>query len=507
MTTRDDRHETPYRNRWWSSARLRIVLGMTLSMLVVFAVVVVLIYQLLLLQEHNEVNHRIERRSEDFIAFIETGGGEEATGNSESITALMRAYLAQTYPQDDYILIATTESTGTQLTMAKNSAANDPIFTPDVRATLLELGRNSEGSSGVADHDIRWGKVVVTGKDERANLLIAVSDRSQRDDIVDVIELVIVAMLLGLVVAAGLSWLLSGWVLQPVRKVRRAADRISADELSRRVPIGGADEFVALATTVNAMLDRVEAAYQTQREFLDDAGHELRTPLTVVQGYLDMLPEEPEERRETLHLIQDELSRMTRIVEDLLVLARSRRPDFLRRSAVELEDLALEIEMKAEVTADRIWDVRPEASGEAWLDRHRITQALLQFASNAVRYTDAGSRIEIGCRIIAAGEPMPLGLESPGEGRRIHWWVRDHGRGIPAGQEELIFQRFATARGQLRDRRGGTGLGLAIVATIAAAHGGIAAAANAPGGGAYFCITVPFRTPETKARPRRVGNS
>lgn len=503
----EQQHPTEHRSRWWSSARLRIVVGITVSMMLVFAVVAVIVFQLLLLQETREVNERIERSSEDFIAFVETGGGDAATANSDSITALMRAYLSQVYPQDDYILIATTESTGTQLTMAKNSASDDQIFTPHVRSELLELGRNEPGSSGVTDHDIRWGKVVVTGKEEGANLLIAVSDRTGREDIVRVIELVIVAMAVGLVVVAGLSWLLAGWVLQPVRKVRRAADRISGDELSRRVPIGGADEFVALATTVNAMLDRVEAAYQTQREFLDDAGHELRTPLTVVQGYLDMLPEDPEERGETLHLIQDELSRMTRIVEDLLVLARSRRPDFLRRSTVELEDLALEVEMKAEVTADRIWDVRPEASGEAWLDRQRITQALLQFASNAVRYTEPGSRIEIGCRIVEAGAPMPLGLASPSEGRRIHWWVRDHGRGIPAGQEEVIFQRFATARGQLRDRRGGTGLGLAIVSTIAAAHGGIAAATNAPGGGAYFCITVPFRTPEAKARPQRVGNS
>ncbi|WP_333617708.1 ATP-binding protein, partial [Dietzia sp.] len=83
------------------------------------------------------------------------------------------------------------------------------------------------------------------------------------------------------------------------------------------------------------------------------------------------------------------------------------------------------------------------------------------------------------------------------DGELIHFWVRDHGHGIPPGQEELIFDRFATARGQLRDRRAGTGLGLAIVSTIAAAHGGTAGAANAPDGGAYFSITIPL------IRPRR----
>lgn len=495
MPYRIDRSRDQHNRRWWSSARLRIVLGISLTTLLVFAVVALIVFQLLRLTEQRESNQLIERKVEDFISYVESGAGELASSGSASTTAIMRAFLSQQYPQDDQIMIATSQDSGTQMTMAKNPADNDPYFGPEERSALLNLAINSPESSGVTDSDIRWAKVTVTGKDEDANLLVAVSPHSAEDDIQRVMELVLIALAIGLVVTALLSWVLAGWVISPVRRVRHAAQRISAEDLSRRVPVSGADEFVELALTVNAMLDRVEIAYYTQREFLNDAGHELRTPLTVVQGYLDILPSEPEERKETLLLIQDELSRMTRIVEDLLLLARSRRPDFLRRSDTELEELIIEVEMKAEVVADRVWDVRPDACGTAWLDRQRITQALLQFAANAVRYTEPNSRIEIGCRVFAAGEPLPHGLTTDDDGERIHFWVRDHGNGIPEGQEELIFQRFATARGQLRDRRAGTGLGLAIVSTIATAHGGTAGAANAPDGGAYFAITIPFIHP------------
>ena len=128
-----------------------------------------------------------------------------------------------------------------------------------------------------------------------------------------------------------------------------------------------------------------------------------------------------------------------------------------------------------------------------------------------------GDTIEIGCRIIEPGAPTgPAGFAagpvapSPKREdyrRRLLWWVRDSGPGIPPGEEESIFQRFHTARGQLRDGRGGTGLGLAIVSTIAKAHGGRAFAFNAEGGGAVFCIVVPLIAPPPETRPRDDGDA
>uniref|UniRef100_UPI002FDA208C sensor histidine kinase n=1 Tax=Dietzia sp. TaxID=1871616 RepID=UPI002FDA208C len=432
MPARRDR-ATRQRRHWWSSARLRIVLGISLTTLVVFAVVALMVFQLLRISEQRETNQVIERKVEDVISYVQSGAGDLASSGSGSTSAILRAFLTQQYPQDDQVMIATAIPSGTQMTLAKNDADSDPYFSPDDRRELLRIAAESPEPSGITDAGIRWAKVTVAGDDasEDASLLVAQSAVSSHNSIREVMQLVLFALAVGLVVTALLSWVLAGWVLSPVRRVRHSTQRISAEDLSRRVPVVGGDEFVELALTVNAMLDRVENAYNTQREFLNDAGHELRTPLTVVQGYLDILPEDPAERRETLHLVQDELSRMTRIVEDLLVLARSRRPDFLRRAATSLEELVLEVELKAEVVADRVWDVRPEAAEIVSLDRQRITQALLQFASNAVRYTEPGTRIEIGCRVFPEHAQLPLGLPSPDDGELIHFWVRDHGHGIP----------------------------------------------------------------------------
>ena len=311
--------------------------------------------------------------------------------------------------------------------------------------------------------------------------------------------------LAGIALTSLLAWMLAGRMLDPIRRIRTAADTISVADLSRRVPEGGPDELAALSLTVNAMLDRVETAYRIQRDFLDDVGHELRTPLTVVQANLDLLPQDPAERAEVTRIMQDELSRMTRIVEDLLTLARADRPDFLQTGPVEVSDLVLDVEAKIEVVADREWVVYPDAEGVAVLDRHRITQALVQFCANAVRFTGPGDRIEIGCAVREPGQPTvpdqlicpasPPDPEHERDVRRLLWWVRDSGPGVPEGQEELIFQRFHTASGQLRDGRGGTGLGLAIVSTIASSHGGRAFVFNLPAGGAAFCIVVPFVSP------------
>ena len=108
------------------------------------------------------------------------------------------------------------------------------------------------------------------------------------------------------------------------------ARSISETDLTRRIPVSGRDEIAELARTFNAMLDRLEAAFATQRAFVSDASHELRTPITIVRGHLELLGDDPQERRETIALVTDELDRMSRFVDDLLLLAKAERDDFLR---------------------------------------------------------------------------------------------------------------------------------------------------------------------------------
>ncbi|WP_010540724.1 sensor histidine kinase [Dietzia alimentaria] len=502
----------PPSTRWWHSARLRVTAGITLITAAVFAAMVVFTVQLLDLSTEQVTDSRLNREAADFSTFMTAGILPSFESESPTVEQLIRAYLAQQYPASEVLLIGTANGSGTQFTLSRYSADQDPLFPPGVRSQVQRIGLVSTENSGIIDKSVRWRKATVESPAGTANIVVAINYAGADRETDSVADYLLWTSAGGMVLSALLAWWIAGRMIVPVRRIREAAKTITADDLSRRVPSDGPDEIVSLADTVNEMLGRVEDAYRTQREFLDDAGHELRTPLTVVQGNLDIMPEDEEGRAESTRLIQDELSRMTRIVDDLLTLARADRPDFLRTAPTDVAELVLDIEAKVEVTADRDWRVMPYAEGVARLDQHRITQAVLQFCSNAVRFTGPGDTIEIGCHALEPGEPtIPEGFatgrhpETPDREisrRRLLWWVRDHGAGIPAGEEESIFERFHTARGQLRDGRGGTGLGLAIVSTIARAHGGRAFAFNARGGGATFCIVVPFVNPDDDRRMR-----
>ena len=125
-----------------------------------------------------------------------------------------------------------------------------------------------------------------------------------------------------LLLASLLAWVVAGRVLAPLRVLRDTARSIGESDLTRRIPVEGDDELAGLARTFNEMLDRLEAAFASQKAFISDAGHELRTPITIIRGHLDVMGDDPEERRETLELVSDELDRMGRLVNDLLLLAK-----------------------------------------------------------------------------------------------------------------------------------------------------------------------------------------
>lgn len=277
-----------------------------------------------------------------------------------------------------------------------------------------------------------------------------------------------------LVVTAVAAWQ-SGRLLAPLRTLRETAREITATDLSRRIPEQGNDDITALTRTLNDMLDRLEAGFENQRRFLDDAGHELRTPLTVLRGQLELLdPANAVEVAETTEMLLDETDRMARLVGDLILLAKSRRPDFVHRSPVVVEVLLSSVLAKARALGERDWTLAQVPPGRADLDEQRITQALLQLADNAVRHTRPGDRVVLGAT------------------RDRAWvlWVADSGPGVPERDRERIFDRFDRGVGPVRDE--GFGLGLSIVRAIAEAHEGTArVVSDPPLGGARFEITIP----------------
>ena len=151
--------------------------------------------------------------------------------------------------------------------------------------------------------------------------------QAERQEINDAIRLGAFVSAGVLLVAAAAAWVTAGRVLAPVRVLTENARSITETDLSRRIPVTGDDEIAELTETFNSMLDRLDAAFATQRTFTDDAAHELRTPITIIRGHLELLGDDPDERAEVVEIVTDELDRMSRLVDDMLLLAKASGPD------------------------------------------------------------------------------------------------------------------------------------------------------------------------------------
>jgi two-component system OmpR family sensor kinase len=277
-----------------------------------------------------------------------------------------------------------------------------------------------------------------------------------------------------IVVVGVVGWFVAGRLLAPIRNLRETASRITAADIKERIPVRGNDDVSELTRTVNDMLERIESSLTAQQQLLDDVRHELKTPLTIVHGHLEVLdPTRPEEVAQTRALVLDELDRMYTLVDDIESLADSGEQAALQRIEADVAELASQVFAKASAIGDHEWSLETVASGTAWIDPSRITQAWLQLADNAAKYSPEGSPIVLGCTR---------------SDDSVEFWVADRGPGIPPGLEERIFDRF----GRVDTGRGirGSGLGLAIVKAIAHSHGGRVTLASSSLG-SRFGITVP----------------
>lgn len=284
--------------------------------------------------------------------------------------------------------------------------------------------------------------------------------------------------LAALAITSLVAWFVVGRMLRPVRVLRDTVRRVTESDLSERIAVTGNDDLADLASSVNSMLRRLERAFGSQRELLDDVGHELRTPLTIVRGHLELLdPRDESDVRATQALALDELDRMQRLVDDLVTLATVDRPDFVRRAPVDVGRLTDDVLEKARGLGDRRFVVVARADVVVDVDAQRVTQAWLQLLANAVRFSAPGSVVRLGSEVA---------------GGRLLVWVRDEGPGVPPDEEARIFERFH--RGQADRVQHGAGLGLPIVAAIAAAHGGRVFLEHPPPGagpGVGFVLDLP----------------
>ena len=352
---------------------------------------------------------------------------------------------------------------------------------PELTARWGALTEGERGAVATPAGSVEYLAVPLVGRESVRGVFVAAIFRDRESgEVSDALRVAAGVGLGMLLIGSVLAWLLADRVLRPVKAVTEAARSISGGDLSRRIPESGHDEIGILAETFNDMLARLETAFATQQRFVHDAGHELRTPITIVRGHLELLEDDPEDREQTLALVMDELDRMSRIVDDLLTLAKREQPDFLQPAPFEVGALIDDVLAKASALGPRIWQLDSFVEVTIVADRQRVTQALMQLAQNAVQHTEDGD--EIGLGAFVAGNEARL-------------WVRDTGPGIPFEEQNLVFDRFYRAGGERRSE--GAGLGLSIVQAIAHAHGGRVELSSVPGTGATFTIVLPVRTVET----------
>jgi signal transduction histidine kinase len=312
-------------------------------------------------------------------------------------------------------------------------------------------------------------------------VFVTVFDATGECEEINQAMLVIIEVTFGVfAISAIFAWMDTRRILKPLQLLTDTAQKITDTDLSERIPLRGSNEITDLTMTFNEMLDRLQSSFKSQKEFFNHAGHELRTPLTIIRVNLEMLSDDPQEQQETIALVTDELDRMSRYVNDMILLAKSEQPDFLMLETVNLSDLTKEIYTKATALGDRNWELEYIGNGNIVCDRHRLTQVLMNLAQNATQQTKPGDKIVIG---------------SVMKNGKAHFWVRDTGPGIDPSVHQIIFDRFIRCP-DARKRFEGMGLGLAIVKVIVDAHGGRINLVSELDRGSKFTVQIPIDPPQ-----------
>ena len=458
-----------------TGVRSRVLVSFLALLLLSTAASVFVLREVLMSRIGEDVERELAANVEPLRTLSEQGRpgtGEPFSGAGP----LLSTFLSQAAPPIDGALVAFVE--GEPFRASSTAPADSGLA-----AAIAGLGDVTEPRSGGIDTGLgeaRYVAVPVTVGDTSGVLVSAALTEAERDQVESAVRIAIGVSAVVLLLASLFIWLAAGRAIAPLKALSRTARTISDTDLSGRIPVRGGDEIAELGRTFNGMLDRLEVAFAGQKDFLTDVSHELRTPITIIRGHLETLGETPREREEAIAVVQDELDRMSRYVDDLLLLTKAPRPDFLRTSPIDLDLFTHDLFAKTRSLGDREWRLDGTGVGIVTADQHRLTQAVMNLAQNAIKHTGEGDPIWLGSSLV---------------GDRARLWVRDDGPGIDPLDQERIFERFARASASRR-RSEGAGLGLAIVRAIAEAHGGRVELESRPQSGSTFTIVLPVEPSE-----------
>ncbi|MHA6780362.1 sensor histidine kinase [Pseudonocardia saturnea] len=475
--------------------RLRIAAGFGLLLLVTALVAAFAVREVLVIRLESRIENALGQEIAEFNRFLLVAADPQQGRPAPTLPEMFDAYLTRNVPSNEEAFVA---FTGGEVYRASLSRFPLDRLPPDV------VGRFTGTDQLAPPDDLPSGRFesgqgpgyyralpVVLGA-TAGTFVVMILPTAEFAEIGEVQTYGALAVLVVLLLAATLAWALVRRLLGPVELLTETAEQISRSDLNRRIDVQGTGEAADMARTFNAMLDRIESVFRVEREFVRDASHELRVPVTVCMGNLEVLAIElgrDDDHAATIALVIDELGRMARIVDDLRLLADAGGGEFLQPESIDLAVLRDDLLAKAQVLGDRRWLAEGEPSGTLLADRHRLTEAVMNLADNAVRHTAPDSVIAIGAD--ASAEEVRL-------------WVRDTGPGVAPTDQARIFDRFRRGAGAYRAYRG-SGLGLSIVRAVADAHGGRVVLDSTPGAGSTFTIVLPLVTETTSSWPSHPG--
>jgi two-component system, OmpR family, sensor kinase len=476
-----ERHERRVRD-WLGtagSARSRILIAYVVLLAIAATLGILGFRQALLIRLDDEVDDAMRQEVLE-LERLQQEGIDPRTGRAfTSLEALFELFFERNVPSRGEAFIAFVNGENTHsTTLARFPLDQLPreaiAYGEALSRSSPGQERTSTGRFATERGEAHYRATRILFQDDTGAFVVTILPSQEREEIGELLTYGGAAALAVLLIASALAWLIAGRVLKPVRLLTETAQSISQSDLTHRIEVRGSGEAADMARSFNAMLDRLEAVFRSQREFVQDTNHELRDPLTIVRGHLELLDDDPAERKRTVKLVLDELDRMGRIVDDLQLLAEVDQPGFLRVEWVDALLFAEELISKARALAPRRWVLEQTAHASFLADRHRLTEAVMNLAHNAVQHTTEADTVAIG---ISVTEDL------------VRIWVRDTGVGISVPDQERIFDRFTRGSDAHLRYRGG-GLGLAIVKAVAEAHGGGVQLESRLGEGSTFTIVV-----------------
>jgi two-component system OmpR family sensor kinase len=457
---------------------LKITIGILVPLSILLSITLVFSRWSVTEQVRERVDLEILQQLNELELLATTGINPNTGEPFENSDALLETFLSRRISNENETMFSTIDSMVTYRSpgSSKLRVDKDAAFLEVVNQTELPTLDTYVSNVG----ELRYGVYPIIGLDEKMGRLIVVTNLDAElvstNTLFRNLSLGLLALftLTGVVVSVIVKRL-----LLPISELTQQAQRVNKDNFIRQLKFETArvdDEITQLGQEINNMLSRLEASFIDQQRFIDDAGHELRTPLTILKGHIEMMQRDGYSEQ-SLSIIEDEVNRMTRLVQDLQSLTKATQPNFVQLSSFSADVFIKELQEKAQSIYSNPIEITEYVALQIQGDKQRLTQAMLQLIENAVKYSPASSTITLGMQA---------------QNGNVILFVKDLGRGISEDAKAQVFLRFYQVDNTHSPQDvGGVGLGLSIVKAIVDGHrGSIRILDNHPHG-TIFEISIP----------------